>query len=92
MMPPRYQKITATGLEVLAIYLSLMIHVVGQHLAGNHVGLVNYTHFVCQSAGALGGAAYVFLRDWRRRCRSDSNATSNRNAQVPRAVGSRNPI
>jgi len=61
MMSPRYQKTTATGLAVLAIFLSLMTHVVGQHLAGNHVGLVNYTHFVAESAGALGGAAFILF-------------------------------
>jgi hypothetical protein len=67
MMSPRYQKTTATGLAALAVFLSLMTHVVGQHLTRNHVGLVNYTHFVAESAGALGGAAYILLQVWRNR-------------------------
>jgi hypothetical protein len=63
---PRYQRTTAIGLAVLGIFVSLMIHVVGQHLAGNHVGLINYTHLIAESVGALGGAACIFLRDWRK--------------------------
>jgi hypothetical protein len=67
MTAPRHQMATAIVLTVLGICLSLMTHVVGQHLAGNHVGLVNYTHFFAESAGAVGGAAYIFLQDRRKR-------------------------
>jgi len=65
-MAPRHQMATAIGLTVLGLLFSLMTHVVGQHLAGNRVGIVNYTHFVAESAGVLGGAAYILLQVWRK--------------------------
>ncbi|MSR56636.1 MAG: hypothetical protein EXS05_03050 [Planctomycetaceae bacterium] len=58
-MAPRRQMATAIVLTVLGLFVSLMTHVVGQHLAGNHVGIVNYTHLFAESAGVLGGAAYI---------------------------------
>ena len=60
-MAPRHQFVTAIVLTVLGVVLSLMTHVVGQHLAGNQVGVVNYTHFAAESAGVLGGAAIIFF-------------------------------
>jgi hypothetical protein len=66
-MSPRYQRTIAVGLAVLGIFLSLTIHVVGQHIAGNRVGLINYIHLIAESAGALGGTAFIFFRDWTKR-------------------------
>ena len=66
-MAPRHQVATAIVLAVLGILSSLMIHIAGQHLVGNYVGLVNYTHFLAESAGALGGAAGIAVHDWRKR-------------------------
>lgn len=63
---PRHQAPAAIVLTLLGLVLSLMIHVVGQHLAGNRVGIVNYTHFVAESAGVLGGAAYILWQVWRK--------------------------
>ena len=66
-MAPRRRIATAIVLAVLGISLSLVIHVLGQHFAGNRVGLVNYTHFSLESAGILGGAAFIVFWDWSNR-------------------------
>lgn len=62
---PRNQVKTAIALMSVGIAVSLMIHVIGQHLAGNEVGLVNYAHLTCQLSGLLGGLAYVVGRQGR---------------------------
>ena len=72
-MAPRHPMATATVLTILGLFLSLMKHVVVQHLAGNRVGIVNYTHFFAESMGVLGGAAYILLQVWRNR-RTDRTA------------------
>jgi hypothetical protein len=59
MLAPRRPMTTAIVLAVLRFILSLMTHVVGQHLAGNHVGITNYLHLFAESAGLLTGAAYI---------------------------------
>jgi hypothetical protein len=61
-MAPRHQRATTIALTVVGVIFSLMTHVVGQHLAGNRVGIVNYTHFVAESAGVLVGAGYILLK------------------------------
>jgi hypothetical protein len=66
-MAPRVQMATAIGLMVLGILISLMTHVVGQHLAGNRVGIVNYIHFLAESGGALCGMACILFHVWRKR-------------------------
>lgn len=68
-MAPRRQMTTAIVLAVAVVCVSLMTHVVGQHLAGNRVGSVNYTHMLAESAGALVGAAYIYWHAWRNRRR-----------------------
>lgn len=57
---PRHHIATALVLAVLGLCISLMIHIIGQHLAGNHVGPANYTHFLAESAGLLCGFAGIF--------------------------------
>ncbi len=66
-MAPRHQFAAAFVLTVLGVVLSLLTHLVGQYLAGNRVGVVNYAHFAAESAGALAGAAMVFCLQWRNR-------------------------
>jgi hypothetical protein len=66
-MAPGHQIATAVALTVLGICLSLTVHIIGQQIAGNRVGLVNYMHACAESAGYLGGAAYLCLRDGRKR-------------------------
>jgi hypothetical protein len=66
-MAPRHQMTTGIFLAMLGILLSLITHVLGQHLVGNHVGLVNFTHFFAESTGALGGTACIFLQNWKKR-------------------------
>lgn len=58
---PRYVMATSIGLALLGLLLSLMTHLVGQHLAGNRVGIVNYMHFFAESAGFLAGATVLAL-------------------------------
>jgi hypothetical protein len=72
---PRHQTATAIVLTGLGIFVSLMTHVVGQHLAGNRVGTTNYTHFLAESAGLLSGAGCLLWRDWRK-CRADRGGVS----------------
>jgi hypothetical protein len=64
---PRRRSATAIVLALLGLLLSLMTHVIAQNLAGNRLGIVNYTHLFAESAGVLGGAAYIVLEDWRNR-------------------------
>ena len=64
-MAPRQQMATAIALTLLAMNLSLVVHVVGQYLVGNNVGLVNFTHLSAESVGALAGAGCILL--WTRR-------------------------
>jgi hypothetical protein len=66
-MAPRRQLTSSIVLAVLGISLSLMTHVLGQHLAGNHVGMVNYSHLFAESAGLLSGAAYMVFQIARKR-------------------------
>lgn len=68
-MAPRRQATVSIVLAIIGVLVALMTHVVGQHLAGNRVGSVNYTHFLAESAGALGGSAFVLWRS-RRSCGS----------------------
>jgi hypothetical protein len=70
---PRQPMATAIVLSVIGILLSLVKHVVGQHLAGNNVRIVNYTHLVAESTGTLCGAALILLHVRRdRRTRGES--------------------
>ena len=66
MTSPRYQRTTAVGLAVFGILLSLTIHLVGQYLAGNHIGPINFFHFSAESAGCFGGATCIFYRNWKK--------------------------
>jgi len=66
-MAPRYQRATAVVLTFLGLLFSLMTHVIVQHLDGKRVGIVNYTHVLAESAGMLGGAAYILLQARRNR-------------------------
>lgn len=50
------QRATAVALAIVAIALSLLVHLLGQRT----VGLTNYLHFTAESAGALLGAAFIF--------------------------------
>ena len=59
---PRHQTATSIALAVVGVALSLMTHVVGQHLAGNRVGSVHFIHAVSESAGLLVGAAFILVR------------------------------
>ena len=56
---PRRRMAPAIVLAVLGIGVSLLTHVVGQHLAGNRVGTVNYAHAAAESTGLLAGAACI---------------------------------
>jgi hypothetical protein len=58
-LAPRRPTTAAIVMAVLRFVLSLMTHVVGQHLAGNHVGITNYLHLFAESAELLSGAAYI---------------------------------
>jgi hypothetical protein len=64
-MAPRYQRATAIVLALLGFSFSLMTHVISQHLAGRRLGIHNYTHLFAETAGVLGGAAYMSLEFWR---------------------------
>lgn len=64
MVAPRFRLATAILLAVLAIALSLTIHV----LLPDNVGVNNYKHFTAESAGAIGGLVFVFY--WERRSRT----------------------
>ena len=66
-MAPRYQGVTAIVLTLLGFLFSLLTHVISQHLAGRRVGIVNYTHLFAESAGMVGGAAYILLQIRRNR-------------------------
>ena len=57
MMAPRRRLPTAVVLAVLAILLSLMVHILGQ----SNRGLINYTHFAAETLGAIGGAGCMIL-------------------------------
>jgi hypothetical protein len=62
---PRHRAATAILLAVIGVLLSLLIHVVGQHLAGNRVGSINYVQFLAESMGLLSGLAFVVWHDAR---------------------------
>ena len=66
-MAPRRQLTSSIVLTVLGFSLSLMTHVLGQHLAWNHVGIVNYSHLFAESAGLLSGTAYLVFQIARNR-------------------------
>jgi hypothetical protein len=71
---PRHQSATAIVLTLLGFLFSLMTHVISQHyLAGRRLGMVNYLHLSGESAGLLGGAAYILLQARRNR-RPEINA------------------
>ena len=53
---PRGKGATAIVLAALAALMSLMVHLLGPH----SVGVVNYTHFIAESAGTIFGVACVF--------------------------------
>jgi hypothetical protein len=57
---PRRQREVAIGLASVAILLSLVKHIVGQYVAGNQVGLVNFLHFGLETFGALTGMFMAF--------------------------------
>jgi hypothetical protein len=57
---PRKPLPVALLLLLLGGVLSVMQHVVLQHLAGNRVGPTNYTHFGLEMAGLLAGVVYVW--------------------------------
>jgi len=54
-MAPRNRLATTTVLAVSGILMSLIVHVLGQP----NPGVVNYTHFAAEAAGAVSGAAYI---------------------------------
>lgn len=56
---PRKRLVVAFLLMVLGGVLSLLNHVVGQSLAGNRVGFVNYGHFGLETAGLVAGFLYT---------------------------------
>ena len=58
-MAPRNQKTTAIVLTLFGLLFSLMTHVISQHLAGRRLGVTNFMDLGAESAGALGGAAYI---------------------------------
>lgn len=58
-MAPRFRRVTAFLLAAVAIFCSLIIHVLGQ----NHPGSVNHMHWTLESGGAVIGAAYVFVAE-----------------------------
>jgi len=74
-MAPRYQRATAIMLALLGFLFSLMTHVISQRLAGRRIGVTNYTQLFAESAGVLGGAAYILLEVWRNRPACDRSAT-----------------
>jgi VanZ family protein len=62
-MAPRHQKTTAIVLTLIGLVFSLMNHVISQHyFAGRRLGFNNYMDLCAESAGALGGAAYIMLQ------------------------------
>jgi hypothetical protein len=58
---PQRRPATGCVLMVLGIGLSLLKHVIGQHLAGNRVGGTNYLHAGLEIAGYVAGAAVIVL-------------------------------
>jgi hypothetical protein len=78
MMAPRHQKTTAIVLTLFGLIFSLMTHVISQHfLAGRRLGFNNYMNLCAESAGALGGAAYILLQVRREAARRDDCAIKN---------------
>jgi hypothetical protein len=67
LVAPRYKRATAIVLATLGILGSLLIHIAGQHLVGNKVGHINYTHFLFESAGFSVAAVGLCLRHWQKR-------------------------
>lgn len=61
-LAPRKQLAVAVLLVLVGGLLSLLKHVVGQHLAGNSVGFVNYAHFGLELSGLVAGAAFLRVR------------------------------
>lgn len=59
---PRRRGMVAVALAVVAIALSLLVHVAGQA----NPGTVNYTHFATESAGALLGAVCLLCVEFRK--------------------------
>ena len=71
---PRHQKTTAIVLTLFGLVFSLMTHVISQHFfAGRRLGFNNYMDLCAESAGALGGAAYILFQDRKNR-RREMNA------------------
>ena len=68
LIAPRCRVATACGLAAIAIGVALLVHVLGQ----STVGIVNYIHFVAESAGALGGVLWIVGATRRLRPRSPS--------------------
>jgi hypothetical protein len=56
-MAPRGRLATTIVLAVAGILMSLIVHVLGQATPG----VVNYTHFAAEAAGAVSGAVYIFF-------------------------------
>jgi hypothetical protein len=72
-MAPRHQKTTAIVLTLFGLIFSLLTHVISQHFfAGRRLGFNNYMDLCAESAGALGGAAYIMLQ-----------VRKNRRAEMP---------
>ena len=59
---PRRPVAIAVVLTVIGFCLSLMTHVVGQHLAGNRVGATNYAHLFAETAGLICGTTCIIYR------------------------------
>jgi hypothetical protein len=65
---PRHHSATAIVLTLIGFLFSLMTHIISQHyLAGRRLGMVNFLHLSAESAGAVGGAAYILLQARRNR-------------------------
>ena len=62
---PRHRTATAVTLTIISAALSLLKHVVGQHLVGNRVGTTNYLHAGLELAGALAGLVLIVMRQRR---------------------------
>lgn len=58
-MSPGHRVRTAVVLALLGFLSSATKHVVGQHLAGNRVGLTNFLHLSAETVGLLVGMAFI---------------------------------
>lgn len=60
-LAPRRRNGTAIVLSLVGIGLSLLTHILMQHLAGNRVGLTNYVHVGSETVGAIAGAIFCAM-------------------------------